>query len=364
MRYTQPQSGPLRLASQWSDAVVILPHTGVASNGVARTSAGNISDTVGVVGRGRGISSTGNNFDNYDGDWSSLNEFTLLCVYRLKAITAGRVAGNFAPSAAGYSIAPSGSNFRFLTARVGVTTIVTGGPATTALKCDVGVVDATTLAFYENGKLSGSAAHGGVAIPHYGFRIGADLNGTPTSANVEVYLTILIPRALSAAQVKQLSDNPYQVFQSPQRLLVASTTPAGATLTAAQGSYTITGNAATLRVARKLAAAAGAYTLTGNPIVMRVARRLIAAKGTYSITGNPANLVKSAAGMRTLSATGGSYTITGSAATLRVARRLVAEPGAYTITGFAVADRVTVDLSGTIEFRPYRSTPMRVLRLA
>lgn len=191
--------------------------------------------------------------------------------------------------------------------------------------------------------------------------------------------------------LSRLIDNPWQVLESPpRRLWAGSVAPAGGgaiTMPAAQGSYTITGNAATLRVSRKLvaspgaytitgaaaglragrkaAAAQGVYTLTGNPASLRVARRLIASPGTYAITGNAANLVKGTPPPSyVMPAAQGNYTITGRAATLRIARRLVAAPGSYALTGFATAVPAGLVLAGTITFRPFRTKPMRVVRLA
>jgi hypothetical protein len=111
-------------------------------------------------------------------------------------------------------------------------------------------------------------------------------------------------------------------------------------LPAAQGSYTITGNAAGLRIARSIGAAAGNYSLTGNPARLAVARRLAAAPGAYSITGNAASLIKGTA-PRALQAAGGSYIITGRPAALRAARRLGGASGSYVLTGFATGAPVS-----------------------
>lgn len=164
----------------------------------------------------------------------------------------------------------------------------------------------------------------------------------------------------------RLFDNPWQVFAAPpRRLWVATDAPAGGayTLPAAQGSYTITGTAANLRAARKLPAAQGAYALTGNPAILRAGRRLTAAPGAYTLTGAAANLIKGTA-PRALEAAGGSYIITGRAATLKAGRRMLAAQGAYTISGKPVADPIVGLLTGTVLFRPFRTTPTRVVRLA
>ena len=70
----------------------------------------------------------------------------------------------------------------------------------------------------------------------------------------------------------------------------------GLTLTAAAGSYSLTGNAATLSAGKRLTAAAGAYSLTGNASAMALARKITAAAGSFALTGNAATLTLDAAG--------------------------------------------------------------------
>lgn len=126
-------------------------------------------------------------------------------------------------------------------------------------------------------------------------------------------------------------------------------------LTAAQGSYTLNGQAVALRLGKNMAAAQGSYALTGQATAFARGRRLVAAQGSYAITGQDGlvdivmaaaagsyalngqdvGLTYSGAGARTMPAAQGSYTLTGQAAALRVARRLVADAGAYALTGVA-----------------------------
>jgi hypothetical protein len=119
----------------------------------------------------------------------------------------------------------------------------------------------------------------------------------------------------------------------------AMTPKAGRLLTAAQGAYTLTGQAAALTVARLLTAAQGAYTLTGQAMLPKAARLLTAAQGSYTLTGYDVTLTYSGEGAPTytLTAAQGAYTLTGQAATLAAARLLTAAQGAYTLTGQAAA---------------------------
>lgn len=101
------------------------------------------------------------------------------------------------------------------------------------------------------------------------------------------------------------------------------------TLTADQGSYTMTGNTAGLLRALKMAAAQGTYTMTGNAANLTYGKTLIADTGTYVITGYDARRqVSRVAGT-------GTYTIVGNDAALRYGNNMGAETGVYLLNGNA-----------------------------
>ena len=104
-------------------------------------------------------------------------------------------------------------------------------------------------------------------------------------------------------------------------------------LSAAAGSFAITGNAAAFAKAFTLTAGAGSFAVTGNAAALSRSLRLTAEAGSYSLTGNVAALLKSSI----LTAGVGSYAVTGSPAALSRSLRLIAEAGAYSITGNAAA---------------------------
>lgn len=132
------------------------------------------------------------------------------------------------------------------------------------------------------------------------------------------------------------------------------------TLTAASGSFTLTGVAVGLKVSRVMAAGSGSFSLTGqnvnlvySPISgptytltanvgtftltgiatgLRVARKLPVTTGTFTLTGNAVGL----AATRKLSAEPGSFTLTGYSVGLRAARKLPVSVGVFTLTGNAV----------------------------
>ncbi len=111
----------------------------------------------------------------------------------------------------------------------------------------------------------------------------------------------------------------------------------GYTMPAAQGAYTLTGQAAELLMGFNLVAAQGAYTLTGQAAELLMGFNLAAAQGAYALTGQAANLIYTPVGGYTLVADQGAYTLTGQAALLLAQRVLTAEQGAYALTGQAAA---------------------------
>lgn len=103
----------------------------------------------------------------------------------------------------------------------------------------------------------------------------------------------------------------------------------GYAMDAESGSYTVTGQATALTVARQLAAESGGYTVTGQEAGVAYNRALAAESGSYSIAGQDADLIVS----RLLNAESGSYTLTGQDAAILVSRVLQAESGSYTVSG-------------------------------
>lgn len=114
-------------------------------------------------------------------------------------------------------------------------------------------------------------------------------------------------------------------------------------LTAAQGSYSLNGQDATLRKSYPLVAAQGSYSLSGQDAALRASRVLSAAQGNYALNGQAANLLYG----RTLAAAQGTYTLTGQDAGLRIARVVLAGQGSYSlsgqVTGLLVARRLAAD---------------------
>jgi hypothetical protein len=101
------------------------------------------------------------------------------------------------------------------------------------------------------------------------------------------------------------------------------------TLTAAAGSYSLSGIAASLTSARTLGAAKGTYALTGLSAAMPVTRVITAAAGSYALAGQSASMLRG----RVLPASAGTYTLSGQSAALTSHRTLATSAGVYTLTG-------------------------------
>lgn len=102
-------------------------------------------------------------------------------------------------------------------------------------------------------------------------------------------------------------------------------------LTAAQGAFTLAGQAANLLVARKLTAEQGSFSLSGQAATLTFGYGLTAAAGSFALTGQAASFSRT----YRLAAETGLFSLTGQAAGLRVGRLIQAAYGAFTLSGQA-----------------------------
>ena len=145
--------------------------------------------------------------------------------------------------------------------------------------------------------------------------------------------------------------------------------PYAYTLTCANGSYVLTGQATGIFVGREVAAAHGTFTLSGQSAGLIADRTLPAAYGNFALTGQNVGLLADrkidiaqggyvlsgqAAGLRfgySLAAASGSFALAGQNISLRAGRELAASHGTFTLGGQNVglfADR-TLDIDhGTL----------------
>ncbi len=95
------------------------------------------------------------------------------------------------------------------------------------------------------------------------------------------------------------------------------------------GSFSISGQDANLAVGRAINAQAGSFALTGQDATLLADGSINAEPGSFVITGQAATLTATKA----LSANAGSFTLTGQAATVATGRNLSAQAGSFSITG-------------------------------
>ncbi len=118
----------------------------------------------------------------------------------------------------------------------------------------------------------------------------------------------------------------------------------GYLVSAGQGSYSLTGQAATFSRTYIAVAGQGSYSLTGQAAGLNQGYGFAADQGSYALTGQSANLLTA----QILTAAQGSYALTGQSVDLRKGRTLTAEQGSYALSGQDVTfGRIYVMAAGT-----------------
>jgi hypothetical protein len=349
-RYSQPQRGARidwanPLTSRLSTAIVFNGPAYDAVSGSLLTStsfgsAPNISagtKGLGLAGSGGGVALTGKNFQ-------LPSEYTVTCLVSLSAVDAsyggvisiansagtetafqiqrGSATDAFAvsTSTASYGVASGGS----ISGLVGKYACITFTRTASGTKLVINAVATTGTA-----GTVGTIGNGRIVI------FGERASSATTGSDGLAYGLYIHNRALSDAEIKSLSDNPWQLFAPVSRAIwvPVSAGSTGYTLTADQASYTLSGADATLTYtgSRTLTADSGAYSLTGNAATLAFNRNLAATQATYTLTGDAANLAFN----RVLGADTVGYSLTGNTATLAFNRVLGADTVGYSLTGSA-----------------------------
>jgi hypothetical protein len=107
----------------------------------------------------------------------------------------------------------------------------------------------------------------------------------------------------------------------------------GFVLSAEQGSYSLIGSAALIDI--EMDVDQGSYTLNGQAANLLKGFRITADQGSYTLTGQDANLVEGEAGAYSVTAEAGTYTLTGVDVGLTATRLVTADQGSYTLAGQA-----------------------------
>jgi hypothetical protein len=207
-----------------------------------------------------------------------------------------------------------------------------------------------------------SSSTGSISLTANTWVIGHTFGGTGEYMDAELYQLVLLDYAPTTAEREKIEGWAAHKYGLTANLpgghtyKTSAPTDGAYSLTADRGTFTLTGQAATLRVARKLAAAHRTFTLSGQnatlrrgyPLAggqatfslagqaanLRIARKLVAAQGTFTLAGQAANLNRTGNGLTAEPAT---FALSGQSATLRVGRKLAAARGTFSLAGQAAA---------------------------
>lgn len=129
--------------------------------------------------------------------------------------------------------------------------------------------------------------------------------------------------------------SPTDASHSTNKYSIYATYTAGGsayTLTASAGSFTLTGNASTLKKALKITASVGTFTLTGVSANLERGYTLIASAGTFTLTGIATAFKKALK----LATSVGEFALTGISANLKRGYTISTSVGEFTLTGISV----------------------------
>lgn len=154
-----------------------------------------------------------------------------------------------------------------------------------------------------------------------------------------VYWDAAWSRALTPEENQLLATNPYCLLEWPddslKNTIFLSSGGNTYTISAAEGTYTLTGKTQAINAFRSIIATEGVYSLTGAPQTFGIG--IGASQGSYSLTGEPQAFAI------VMPVSEGVYALTGEAVTLTTSSSptLVAAEGTYSLVGepqkFAVA---------------------------
>lgn len=177
--------------------------------------------------------------------------FTFILVYDQVELpnTTLRTAGDWGISSNGYVLAPNGTNFRALVSRAGTNTSLVGSPVLVGAKVDAICADTTAAAYWENGvRTAYNAAHGGIDASQGTLNLGAASDGAAASG-ARIYGAFVWNRALSDAEIRAVSENPWQLFRPIQRRVWVPGSALAQVYADRAGEYLIRGATTTDRAA-------------------------------------------------------------------------------------------------------------------
>jgi hypothetical protein len=185
--------------------------------------------------------------------------------------------------------------------------------------------DATYRRVYINGVKTGESAQDSVAMGDFRFRVGSNMWGGISDANLildgEIRLAAVVNGSIwTEAEILEQYQRPYAYY---------GPVPETLGLDAETGHFGLSGQAATLRADRRLTAGTGSFIEVGQPASLRADRILSAGAGAYNLTGWEAILTYG----RKLFGETGVFALDGQPVDMRTARILQAGGGVFLITG-------------------------------
>lgn len=157
------------------------------------------------------------------------------------------------------------------------------------------------------------------------------ITGAAVTNGATDWVGALASKALAATGSQQVSwtDNGSAKTIVGLAVVYEAAGATGYTLTADAASFTLAGQAAGLKAARKASASAASFALTGNAAGLKRGYPLAANTGSFALTGNAATLTA----QRKLAAAQGTFTLTGNASALKAARKLAPAAASFALAG-------------------------------
>lgn len=141
------------------------------------------------------------------------------------------------------------------------------------------------------------------------------------------------------------AEPPDVAFGAPEPLISVAAGSVSYTLSAASGTFTLTGTDVDLDADRRVVGGSGAFSLTGIDADLDADRRVVGGTGSLALTGQDVDLDAD----RRVTADSGSFTLTGTNVSLVHGRTIPGGSGTFTLTGTVVdldADRRVVGGNG------------------
>ena len=120
-------------------------------------------------------------------------------------------------------------------------------------------------------------------------------------------------------------------------VVVDYTAPSGYSLVMGQGSFSLSGQAASLLAGRKLAIDQGSYSLAGQAISFLRSYQLTMGQGTYTLTGQDIELIYTPPGGYTLVMGSGTYTLNGEDVAVLRNRLITMGNGTFLLLGQSIS---------------------------